>query len=134
MNEDAEVKAWDNLRDELVKTFRYKPGKSQIPCENPDAPWVKRNDNPEYKYREDAALKELQEYINSTYGQHYVGKKSVQTMDLLISNGLSDGYCQANIIKYASRIFRKGQARKDVLKILHYAILLLGTSDNLGDS
>jgi hypothetical protein len=52
-------------------------------------------------------------------------------MDLLISNDLSDAYCRANIIKYASRMNKKGQARKDVLKILHYAILLLGTSEEL---
>ncbi len=102
------------------------------PLEAPDAPWVKTETNtPVYKYGETEALAELKTYIDSTYGQHYVGKNAVQTLDLLISNDLSDAYCRANIIKYASRMNKKGQARKDLLKILHYAILLLGTSENL---
>ena len=36
----------------------------------------------EYKYKEDEIIKKIQEYVDSTYGQHYVGKQSLQTFDV----------------------------------------------------
>jgi len=78
------------------------------------------------KYREDDTIKVVQDYISSTYRGHYTSddKKEVQTLDLLESIGTAEHFCQSNIIKYASRYRKKGQQKQDLLKIIHYAILL----------
>ena len=80
------------------------------------------------KYSEDEILKEVSEYVDKTYGAHYsVG--SVQTLDLIESVGDAEAFCRSNILKYASRYDRKGTARKDIIKIIHYAMLLLHFND-----
>ena len=82
------------------------------------------------KYNEDALLKELRDYISGTYGQHYsAGNDSIQTLDLIEACGDAEAFCRSNILKYASRYDRKGTARRDIIKILHYALLLLHFSD-----
>ena len=50
-------------------------------------------------------------------------------MDLIDSVGDAEAFCRSNILKYASRYDRKGTARKDIVKIVHYAILLLHFND-----
>ena len=41
-----------------------------------------------FKYNEDALLKELRDYIASTYGQHYsAGNDAIQTLDLIEACG-----------------------------------------------
>ena len=80
------------------------------------------------KYNEEEYLKEISEYIANTYRGHYsVG--NVQTLDLIDSVGDAEAFCRSNILKYASRYDRKGTARKDIIKIIHYAILLLHFND-----
>ena len=80
------------------------------------------------KYNEDLILKEISEYISNTYKGHYsVG--NVQTLDLIDSVGDAEAFCRSNVLKYASRYDRKGSARKDIIKIIHYGILLLHFSD-----
>ena len=82
------------------------------------------------KYNEDALLKELRDYIVGTYGQHYsAGNDQIQTLDLIESCGDAEAFCRSNILKYASRYDRKGTARRDIIKILHYGLLLLHFSD-----
>ena len=82
------------------------------------------------KYNEDALLKELSDYIYGTYGQHYsAGTDSSPTLDLIEAVGDAEAFCRSNILKYASRYDRKGTARRDIIKILHYALLLLHFSD-----
>jgi hypothetical protein len=82
------------------------------------------------KYNEDEILKELSDYISGTYDQHYaVGSNSVQTLDLIEACGDGESFCRSNILKYASRYDKKGTARRDILKILHYAVLLLHFND-----
>ena len=77
------------------------------------------------KYRENETIKIVQDYIGGTYRSHYSkDEKSVQTLDLLEAIGTAEAFCQSNIIKYASRYAKKGQHKNDVLKIIHYAILL----------
>ena len=81
------------------------------------------------KYNEDGYLKEISEYIANTYRGHYsVG--NVQTLDLIDSVGDAEAFCRSNVLKYASRYDRKGTARKDILKIVHYGLLLLHFNDN----
>lgn len=80
------------------------------------------------KYNEDTLIKEIHDYISQTYRGHYsVG--NVQTLDLIDSVGDAEAFCRSNVLKYASRYDRKGSARKDIIKIIHYGILLLHFND-----
>ena len=81
-----------------------------------------------FKYNEDAILKDLKEYISATYNQHY-SSEGIQTLDLIESCGDGEAFCRSNILKYASRYDKKGTARRDIMKILHYAVLLLNFND-----
>ena len=86
--------------------------------------------NNKYKYSEDVILKELTDYIAGTYNQHYsVGDDKIQTLDLIEACGDGESFCRSNILKYASRYDKKGTARRDILKILHYAVLLMHFND-----
>ena len=88
------------------------------------------NESMAFKYNEDELLKELRDYIASTYGQHYSsGNDSIQTLDLIEACGDAESFCRSNILKYASRYDKKGTARRDIIKILHYGLLLLHFSD-----
>ena len=80
------------------------------------------------KYNEKELLKEIDDYISQTYRGHYsVG--NVQTLDLIDSVGDAEAFCRSNVLKYASRYDRKGSARKDIIKIIHYGLLLLHFND-----
>lgn len=82
------------------------------------------------KYSEDEIIKELQEYIGRTYDQHYsAGDDKIQTLDLIEACGDGEAFCRSNILKYASRYDKKGTARRDIMKILHYAVLLMHFND-----
>ena len=80
------------------------------------------------KYNEDKILKEITEYVEDTYDQHY-SEGEVQTLDFIAACGDAKAFCRSNILKYASRYDKKGTPRKDILKIIHYAMLLLHFSD-----
>ena len=83
-----------------------------------------------YKYSEDVILKELKDYITGTYNQHYsAGDDKIQTLDLIEACGDGESFCRSNILKYASRYDKKGTARRDIMKILHYAVLLMHFND-----
>ena len=89
--------------------------------ESPATPW---------KYNEEAIVKELLEYIRGTYNQHYsAGDQKIQTLDLIEACGDGEAFCRSNILKYASRYDKKGTARRDIMKILHYAVLLMNYND-----
>ena len=80
------------------------------------------------KYNEEEYLKEISDYIANTYRGHYsVG--NVQTLDLIDSVGDAEAFCRSNVLKYASRYDRKGSARNDIIKIIHYGMLLLHFND-----
>jgi hypothetical protein len=83
-----------------------------------------------WKYNEDKILKDIEEYVISTYHGHYCGDKEdyadIQTIDLMAAKKLASGFCQANILKYGSRYGDKdGLNKRDLLKVIHYAMLLL---------
>ena len=80
------------------------------------------------KYNENEILKEVSDYISQTYRGHY-SAGNVQTLDLIDSVGDAEAFCRSNILKYASRYDRKGTARKDIIKIIHYAVLLCHFND-----
>ena len=44
----------------------------------------------------------------------------------MASKDLASSFCQANILKYGSRYGNKdGKNKKDLMKVIHYAMLLL---------
>ena len=93
------------------------------------APGIESN-NPR-KYKEDEAIKALQDYISTTYGGHYTSKENnVQTLDLIESVGDAESFCRSNAIKYLSRYDKKGSAKQDILKAMHYCLLLYYFSGN----
>jgi hypothetical protein len=78
-----------------------------------------------YRFREDAILDEVLEYISGTYSQHYVGKEEVQTIDVWDSLGSVDTTARDTAIKYLMRYGKKdGMNKKDLLKAMHYIVLL----------
>ena len=89
------------------------------------------------KYHENEILKDVEEYVSRTYNGHYTGTKheyrNVQTIDLMASRDLASDFCQANILKYGSRYGSKdGRNKKDLLKVIHYAMLLLHFDEHYG--
>ena len=82
-----------------------------------------------YKFNEDTNLQELKEYIDATYGEHYASDK-YQATDVIIDSGHGEGFVMGNIMKYAKRYGNKAcKNRKDLLKILHYGIIMLNIHD-----
>ena len=77
------------------------------------------------KYNEKEILDEISDYISNTYGAHYSQSDGVQTLDLIDAIGDAEAFCRSNILKYASRYDKKGTAKQDILKVVHYAVLLL---------
>lgn len=89
----------------------------------PDAP---KNENGFWKYHEDVILKEVRDYLGGTYNAHYASSGSkTQTLDLIESVGDAEPFCRSNAIKYLSRFGKKnGKSKQDILKAIHYCILL----------
>jgi|ETNmetMinimDraft_29_1059903.scaffolds.fasta_scaffold16458_2 hypothetical protein len=86
------------------------------------------------KYQEDLSMKDLSDYVSSTYSGHYTnGSSNVQTLDLIHSVGDAESFCRSNAIKYLSRYDKKGQAKRDILKAMHYCLLLYYFSGNTND-
>tara|TARA_B100000212_G_scaffold227219_1_gene172533 strand:- start:140 stop:514 length:375 start_codon:yes stop_codon:yes gene_type:complete len=86
----------------------------------------------DYKFGEDKYLQELREYIDSTYQGHYSTNK-FQSTEVIIARGHGTGFCMGNVDKYANRYGKKGtreDARKDLLKVIHYALLQLHVHDS----
>ena len=83
------------------------------------------------KYNEDKIIKEISDYIKSTYTEHYsTTKDGFQVQDMLRHLGIDKDFCQANAIKYLARYGKKnGKNRKDLLKAIHYVILLMSSED-----
>ena len=90
-----------------------------------------------FKYHEDEIIKDVESYVSGTYRGHYTGTtheyRNVQTLDLMAARDVASGFCQANILKYGSRYGSKdGKNKKDLMKVIHYAMLLLHFDDHYG--
>ena len=82
-----------------------------------------------HKFKEREVLETLSEYIDDTYSQHY-GEGKIQATEFIVDSGMGKGFCLGNIIKYAKRFGKKdGLNSIDLLKIMHYAIILYGSLD-----
>ena len=88
-------------------------------------------DHPNYKFNEADIIDQIQEYIDSTYDGHY-NRDKFQATEFILDGGHGTGFCIGNILKYAQRYGKKGtpdDSRKDLLKVIHYAIIALYNHD-----
>ncbi len=95
----------------VTKTFVRPPEKNKI----------------DYKYQEDKIIQDLQTYIDKTYGEHYKAG-TVECFDAWIALGTASGTFRDTAMKYLWRAGKKGSKedeKKDILKALHYVLLLL---------
>ena len=99
--------------------YRYERGTDPLKRELYKSPDTSK------KYQEDIGLKDLGEYVDTTYGGHYTSNdNNVQTLDIIESVGDAKSFCRSNAIKYLTRYDKKGQAKRDILKAAHYCLLL----------
>ena len=98
----------------------------EITLNIPDLPEIPNNRNNFWKYHEDVILKEVRDYLGMTYNSHYTSQESkTQTLDLIEGIGDAEPFCRSNAIKYLSRFGKKdGKSKQDILKAIHYCILL----------
>jgi hypothetical protein len=91
---------------------------------------------PDYKFNEGALIKELQAYIDSTYDAHY-GQGGLQSSEVIVDRGHGLGFFLGNVDKYNARYGKKGDVkdhRKDLMKVLHYALLALYEHDRINSN
>lgn len=84
-----------------------------------------------YKFNEGEILKQIEDYVNATYEQHYAINK-FQATEFIIDADHGTGFCVGNVMKYAQRYGKKGTAedwRKDMMKVIHYAMIQLYVHD-----
>jgi len=78
-----------------------------------------------FKYDEDKILDEVKDYIESTYGQHYVSQGNSQLIDIINDDDL-ESFAKVSAMKYIQRYGKKsGKNRKDLLKAVHYLVMML---------
>jgi len=127
MDDSINIPDYTNLDDGMRPwghsdyEFLINNNMDEIISNSPATPW---------KYHEEAIVKERLEYIRGTYNKnYYAGDQKIQTLDLIEACGDGEAFCRSNILKYASRYDKKGSARRDIMKILHYAVLLMNFND-----
>lgn len=82
-----------------------------------------------YRYNEDVYLQNIMKYLSGTYGEHYVAK-DIQVIDIWESLDSLESTARDTAIKYLCRYGKKdGKNRKDLLKAIHYIILMMYASD-----
>ena len=67
-------------------------------------------------------MKEERALKQQVGGEHYKGCK-IQPVEYIVGNDLT--FLEGNIIKYVTRHRRKGEGRKDIEKVIHYAEMIL---------
>lgn len=82
------------------------------------------------KFNEETALNMVRNHIIGTYHAHYSQEK-IQSTEFVFDAGHGEGFCIGNIMKYAQRYGKKdGYNRKDLQKVLHYALIALSVHDS----
>ena len=126
---DYDVSQFTVSEESVVSAVNF----DHITFTDPPTPGIE--DNSTRKYKEDESIEALKNYISTTYGGHYTSdNNSVQTLDLIESVGDAESFCRSNAIKYLSRYDKKGQAKRDILKALHYSLLLYHFSGQLNET
>ena len=78
---------------------------------------------------EDKIISDIKNYVDGTKTQHYA-KDKYQYTKFIEDCGHGEGFGMGNILKYAKRYGRKGgKNRADLMKILHYGIIMLHIHD-----
>ena len=112
------------VQSDLDEVYKFKSTSTEKPKPN-------LKDGSTHKYQEDKGIADLKSYVASTYQGHYTNKNSdVQTLDLIHSVGDAESFCRSNALKYLSRYDKKGSAKNDILKAMHYCLLLYYFSGN----
>src|SRR6056300_173112 len=122
--ERTKVKEW-------VESFVEDPGSVNFVYKDSGDLEITVTETPNYKYNEDTLIKEFKAYIDATYSQHY-SRDKFQATEFIMDGGHGTGFCIGNVLKYAQRYGKKGtqdDARKDIMKVLHYALLQLYVHD-----
>ena len=122
------MNSWSMLFDEIGE---INFDDSEDPTPPPVTMKETTKDETFWRYNEGKILREVEAYLSSTYKGHYVGGETkIQTLDLIDSIGDSESFCRSNAIKYLSRFGKKeGKNQKDLLKVIHYSILLYHFAD-----
>ena len=126
-SESDYIDFWEGVgAADTVPLNLYGEGEDNISFDIPDLPEPPKNNNSFWKYHEDVILKEIREYLGGTYNAHYASPESkTQTLDLIEGIGDAEPFCRSNAIKYLSRFGKKGgKSKQDILKAIHYCILL----------
>lgn len=88
-------------------------------------------DEIDYRYNEAEIIEQIKEYVDKTYTEHY-SRNRFQASEFIIDNGHGIGFTIGNVMKYAQRYGVKGNPkdwRKDLMKVIHYAIMAMYTHD-----
>ena len=90
---------------------------------------------PHGEYKQSLRFDRYREIAESLLSRGYAQvSDGVQVQDLLRSCGIDKDFCQANAIKYLARFGKKdGRNRKDLLKAVHYIVLLMNSEDQKGE-
>lgn len=86
----------------------------------------------DYRFNEEELLKQVSEYVDSTYTNHHYSKNRIQTTEFIADSGHLKGFAIGSMIKYLQRYGHKGSVddhRKDILKTIHCALILLSEHD-----
>ncbi|AIX30636.1 hypothetical protein Syn7803US37_159 [Synechococcus phage ACG-2014f] len=120
------MNSWSMLFDEIGEIHFDDSEYTEDVIIQPNTMKETTKDETFWRYDEGKILREVEAYLSSTYKGHYVGGETkIQTLDLIDSIGDSESFCRSNAIKYLSRFGKKeGKNQKDLLKVIHYAILL----------
>jgi len=70
----------------------------------------------------DLKKKAIQATLKQVGGSHYKDCK-IQPVEYIVGNDLT--FLEGNIIKYVTRHRRKGEGKKDIEKVIHYAEMIL---------
>lgn len=84
---------------------------------------------PKYKYKEDQIISDFHAYIDKTYGQHYMTEEqNIECFDVWLALGESMPTFRNTAIKYLWRYGKKhGSNKDDLMKVLHYTLMMLYT-------
>ena len=69
-------------------------------------------------------LEEQEDMVNHPKHYNKAGIETIDALQAMLTDGF-DYYLQGNIIKYITRHRRKGEGRKDIEKVIHYAEMIL---------
>ncbi len=124
------ISAFKTPAQEMLDTGQIKEDPSK------ETWWANDAHTLDYKFNEADILDQIQHYIDSTYDGHY-NRDKFQATEFILDGGHGTGFCIGNILKYAQRYGKKGtadDARKDLLKVIHYAIIALYNHDEENDA